>query len=237
MIDRAKLCEKANEWKISLSESMLLRFDRYAEFLTEYNQKVNLTAIKDPEGIIIRHFIDSLALLRFYNPERGALLADVGAGAGFPSVPIAVVRDDVEITLMDSLAKRITFLELLMPQMELKRAKALHIRAEDAGKIKEHREHYDIVTARAVADLRVLCEYCLPLVKVEGLFAAYKGPDSKEEVAGALTAVEELGGTLLDVIPYHLPDGSGRTMVLIKKRCQTPSQYPRKPDKIAKFPL
>ena len=235
-LDEALLLQGCEELGLSLSGEQVDRFRKYAEFLVTYNEKVNLTAVTDPSGIAVRHFVDSLALLKYCPPCEGASLADVGAGAGFPSVPLAILRPDLKITLIDSLGKRIAFLQQLFPLVGVK-GEALHLRAEDAGKTPKLRERFDLVTARAVAKLPALCEYCLPLAKVGGSFAALKGPEMEEELTGAQNAIAALGGELTAAPEYFLPDGSKRTMIVVKKITHTLPQYPRKPEKIAKNPL
>lgn len=236
MIQKDFLWQKASEIGIELSQSQLERFAVYGQELVSYNQKVNLTAITDPEGIVIKHFVDSIALAVLYEIPQGASLADVGTGAGFPSVPLGVVRPDLKITLIDSLAKRLTFLQLVSKLLEQENT-TVHARAEQAGIDPKLRESFDVVTARAVAELRVLCEYCLPLVKVGGVLLALKGPDCGGEIADAANAISTLGGGELQAKEYTLPDGSGRTLVIIKKLSPTPPKYPRQRVKLNEKPL
>ncbi len=236
MIDKDFLRQTALEMGIELSESQLERFAIYGQELVSYNEKVNLTAITDPEGIAIKHFVDSIALNKLYEIPHGASLADVGTGAGFPSLPLGVVRPDLKITLIDSLAKRITFLQLISKLLGQKNT-TIHARAEQAGIDPKLREKFDVVTARAVAELRVLCEYCLPFVKVGGVLLALKGPDCGEEIGNAANAVSILGGGELQTKEYTLPDGSGRTLVIIKKLSPTPAKYPRQRVKLNEKPL
>lgn len=235
MIDREYLRQIAGAEGFELTPRQLEQFDEYAGFLVEYNEKVNLTAITDPREICIKHFLDSLMLLRAVELPQGARLIDVGTGAGFPAVPVKIVREDVQITLLDGLNKRITFLNQLSEQLGQQNT-ALHARAEEAAR-GEAREQYDLATARAVADLRVLSEYCLPFVKVGGRFAALKGPDCREEVRSAKRAVELLGGRIAGVRQFTLPEGNARAVVVIEKIAPTPQKYPRHGGKIAKQPL
>lgn len=236
MIDKDFLRQKALEMGIELSDSQLECFAVYGQELVSYNEKVNLTAITDPEGIAIKHFVDSIALDKLYELPKGASLADVGTGAGFPSLPLGIVRPDLKITLIDSLAKRITFLALISKLLGQKNI-TVHARAEQAGIDPKLREKFDLVTARAVAELRVLCEYCLPLVKTGGVLLALKGPDCGEEIAGAAAAISILGGGELSTKEYTLPDGSRRTLVIIKKLNPTPAKYPRQRVKLSEKPL
>ena len=205
----------------------------YAEFLVDYNKNVNLTAITEPREILIKHFIDSVVPLRYIDIPNGASLIDVGTGAGFPSIPIKLFRPDIKLTLLDSLDKRITFLKLLCEKLEIE-ADFIHGRAEDISKTTEYREKFDFSCARAVANLSVLSEYCLPFVKVGGSFISLKGPS--EEIASAESAITLLGGQLSSVTDYEI-DGDGRRLILVKKVSQTPSKYPRNSAQIKKKPL
>lgn len=236
MIDQTLLQSLAAGEGIALTDAMLGQFDRYAALLVEWNKKINLTAITDPEGILIRHFLDSLFLLTCTPLPEGGSLIDVGTGAGFPSLPCRIARPDLDVTLLDSLQKRLVFLGELTAALGIE-AHCLHARAEEAGKLPAYREQYDLATARAVARLRELTEYCLPFVKVGGCFAALKGPDLEEEIAEAKPAIRLLGGEIEEVSEYTLPDESGRTIVVIRKISQTPAKYPRIPAKIKKQPI
>lgn len=220
---------------ISLTEKQLLKFDCYYTMLIDWNNRMNLTAITTPEEVAVKHFADSLLLLRTVNPLQGARIADVGTGAGFPAVPVGIVRDDLHLILIDSLNKRIGFLKELCSALSLE-ADCIHGRAEDLGK-SSLREGQDLVTARAVAHLRTLSEYCLPFVKVGGEFVALKGPEIEEELKEAEGAIHILGGALEKIYRFELPDGSRRTILRIKKISQTPTKYPRTPAKISKSPL
>lgn len=244
MIDTASLAALAAAEGLSLPPQTLDRFDRYAALLCEWNQKINLTTITAPEGIVIRHFLDSLLLLRVAKPEPGAAVIDVGAGAGFPSLPCKLARDDLRVTLLDSLQKRILFLEELAGELGIGRGEGsaapiqcLHARAEEAGRAPEYRERYDLATARAVAQLRELSEYCLPFVRVGGCFVALKGGDVERELAEAEPAICLLGGRIEGVEKRTLPDGSGRSLIVIQKISQTPTKYPRNPAKMKQKPL
>ncbi len=236
MLDLGYMRSCAEAVGAALDDDALRRLDEYAQFLVEYNEKVNLTAITAPEEIAVKHFADSLSLLAAISPEEGASLVDVGAGAGFPSVPVLIARPDLRLTLIDSGNKRVTFLKLLLERLGL-RAEALHMRAEEAGALPEHRERYDFAAARAVAHLRELAEYCLPLVKPGGTFAAMKGSQPEEELVEAKNAIRLLGGELAGVERLTLPNGDGRSILLIKKISQTSPKYPRPSAKIAKKPL
>lgn len=219
-----------------LSEKQFSQLESYARLLTEWNEKMNLTAIVDEEGIALKHFLDSLALLRHAEIPKGARVADVGTGAGFPGVVLKIARPDIELVLIDSLQKRLNFLEEVLAQTGLS-AELVHVRAEDAGHNKKLRESFDFVTARAVANLSVLAEYCLPLVKEGGVFAPMKTAEAEQEIAEAKPAVAVLGGEIREVKLYELPVAGGRSVVIIDKVRQTPPKYPRRGTKISKKPI
>lgn len=220
----------------SLSGEILSQLDSYARLLVEWNGRMNLTAITEPDGIAVRHFLDSLLLLSAAEPKEGGSFLDVGTGAGFPGIPCKLVRQDLRLTLLDSLQKRIGFLGAVLSELGIDAA-CVHARAEEAGRAPEFRESFDLVSARAVARLRELCEYCLPFVRVGGLFAAMKGGDCGEELSEAGPAVRILGGSVEDVKRFSLPDGSRRAIILIRKISQTPTKYPRPSGKMKKHPL
>ena len=236
MIDLTRAQSLFSEHQISLSLSQLEQLDRYAQLLVEWNQKMNLTAITDPEGFLIKHFLDSILPFTLVPLPQGALLIDVGTGAGFPAIPLLIWRPDLQITLLDSLKKRLTFLEAALSTCGLA-AQVIHSRAEDGGRRPDLREQFDLATARAVANLRELSEYCLPYIKPGGMFYALKGGDAAAEIRGAEKAIHLLGGRLGESISYSLPDGSGRTLVCVKKISQTSTKYPRNAARMAKSPL
>lgn len=220
----------------NISEQTYRKFSDYAELLTEWNEKINLTAITDPREIAIKHFFDSVYPFTLFELPQSACVADIGTGAGFPSIPLKIVRNDIELTLIDSLNKRINFLETLLDTLELK-ARCIHGRAEELAKTADLRESFDIAAARAVAPLDRLCEYCLPFVKVGGKFVALKGSGGGEELEQAENAIKILGGTVNDMIKYTLPDGSERTLIIIEKTAPTPEKYPRNAGQIKKKSL
>ena len=239
-IDTVRLQALSQQYGILLGEEMLRQFSLYGEMLQQWNQKMNLTAIVDDEGILVKHFLDSLLLLDALK-RRGmdlsmVKLIDVGTGAGFPGVPFRIAQPGTELTLLDGLNKRITFLKELCSSLGI-HCLAVHGRAEELGRKEQFREQYDIATARAVSDLRELSEYCLPFVKVGGYFAALKGYDVEEELKGASKAIGLLGGKTVAVEKYVLPDGSRRSIVCIQKISQTSPKYPRPSAKMAKTPL
>ena len=232
-MDFIKELEKLN---IHPSDDILSKFDKYYHKLIEVNEYMNLTAITEESEVYNKHFLDSLFIL-FSNKISGKrTLCDVGSGAGFPSIPLAIVNSDVEVTIIDALNKRIRFLNELIENLNLDNACALHERAEDYAKKK--REAFDIVTARAVARLNILAELCLPLTKLGGYFIAMKGKASGEELEEAKAAITVLGGIVEDVISLKLPDNAGeRELIIIKKIKATPAKYPRQFAKIKEKPL
>lgn len=231
---KTKLREIFAKENLTLSDIQIEKFKTYAEMLVEWNEKINLTAITDDEGIAEKHFLDSVLPLTKVDVPRGTTLIDVGTGAGFPAIPMKIYCEDIEITLLDSLNKRINFLSEVSDELGLS-ADCIHSRAEDGGKNPDLREKFDIATARAVAPLPVLCEYCLPFVKVGGKFLALKGPNENAE--DAEKAVEILGGKICSTWNYSLPSGDNRRLIVIEKVKETPKKYPRDAGKIKKSPL
>lgn len=207
---------------------------KYANFLVQYNNNVNLTAITDLQDIFIKHFLDSVLPLNFLDLPQLASLVDVGAGAGFPSVPLKIFRQDLDVTAIDSLQKRITFLNSLRSILNID-LNSIHARAEDVGKNLDFRQNFDAACARAVAPLSILSEYCIPLLKIGGCFFALKGPN--EDVYAASNAISTLGGEISHVHDYSLNDSFMRKLVIIRKISQTPTKYPRNSAQIKRFPL
>lgn len=234
MIDKNRLEAKCAALGIALTGPMLDALDQYAEILVEYNQKVNLTAITDPEGIEDKHFADSLLLANL--PETAGKLVDVGTGAGFPGVVAKIFKPELQLTLMEPTGKRVEFLKYVCAQLGLSGVEFAKERAEEAAR-KVWREQFDVATARGVAALPMLSEYCLPLVKVGGVFLAMKGPGAAEELAESGAALKKLGGKGSGVAEFHLPGGDVRNIIRIKKISQTPPVYPRNGGKIAKSPM
>lgn len=232
------LLESLTREGILLSEDGLKAFGVYLQELLRWNQKGNLTAITSPKDIVIKHFLDSLLVVKAVSLEPDKQLIDIGTGAGFPGIPLKILQPSLKVTLVDSQLKRIRFLEHLVRCLELKDTQILHARAEVLGQDPAHREQYDYATARAVAELPVLLEYSLPLVKVGGLLIALKGPKGEEELAEASYALVELGGVLETRWEGVLPGGEGRRLIyLVRKVFPTPLRYPRKPGEPAKKPL
>lgn len=230
------LAQKATEAGLELSEKQLQQFNKYYEMLIETNKVMNLTAITEPEDVAVKHMIDSL--LAFDKSFANKTLADVGTGAGFPGIPLKIYCPSLKVTLIDSLGKRLKFLENVISELELENISCEHSRAEDAGKNKKFREKFDLVTARAVARLSVLSEYCLPLVKTGGMFIALKGSKYAEEIIEGEQALKILGGKLLSSDEVKLPGlDDGRAIIKIKKIKSTPAAYPRKAGTPDKQPL
>lgn len=234
MIELDRLAQKCSTWNISLTPDQLAALDKYADLLVETNKHLNLTAITTPEGIEDRHFVDSLLLAA--QPEVAGRMVDVGTGAGFPGIVAKIYKPDLEMTLMEPTGKRVEFLRTVCGELGLSQVEFAKERAEEAAR-KVWREVFDVASARAVAALPVLCEYCLPLVKVGGVFIAMKGPDAAAETEASKNALHKLGGKLEEVRAFTLPDGSTRNLVIIRKISQTPTVYPRNGGKIAKKPL
>lgn len=236
MFNTSLLISDAEKLGITLTDEQLKRFDLLSELLVEQNKTMNLTAITDPDGIAIKHFADSISVLAACEIPQGARIMDIGTGAGFPGIPLLIMRPDIDLTMVDSTAKKLKYVENTVNELGLI-ATTLHTRAEEAGQSKEYREKFDIVCSRAVAALNVLCEYCLPFVKVGGIFVAMKGAKAQEEIADAKAAIKLLGGKIIDEKSFSLSDGGERTLVVIKKISQIPPKYPRPSAQIAKKPL
>ena len=236
MFNTSLLISDAEKLGISLTDEQLNRFDLLSELLVEQNKTMNLTAITDPDGIAVKHFADSISVLSACEITQGAKVMDIGTGAGFPGIPLLIMRPDIDLTMVDSTAKKLKYVQSTVDSLGLI-ATTLHTRAEEAGQSKEYRERFDIVCSRAVAALNVLCEYCLPFVKVGGIFIAMKGAKAQEEIADAKVAIKLLGGKIIDEKSFSLSDGGERTLVVIKKISQILPKYPRPSAQIAKKPL
>ncbi|MEH7112219.1 16S rRNA (guanine(527)-N(7))-methyltransferase RsmG [Neobacillus niacini] len=231
---KAMLLEKG----ISLSDKQLDQFDKYFHTLVEWNEKMNLTAITDQRDVYLKHFYDSISAAFYFDFSQPLHLCDVGAGAGFPSIPLKIVFPHLEVTIVDSLNKRISFLNHLANVLKLENVHFIHDRAETFGVNLAHRESYDLVTARAVARMSVLSELCLPLVKVGGYFVAMKAAHANDELAVGNKAITTLGGKLEQMFTFTLPmEESERNILVIKKEKQTPKRYPRKPGTPGKMPI
>ena len=225
-----------NEIGLEFTEEQLDKFFKYMNLLLEWNEKINLTAITEPEEVILKHFIDSLTISKYI--EKNKTLADVGTGAGFPGIALKIYRDDIKITLVDSLNKRINFLNEVIKELNLKEIETVHSRIEDFGKDKKYREKFDYVTARAVANLSVLSEYLIPIAKINGQCICMKGSNVEEELNTSKNAIKILGGKIQKIEKFNLPKSDiERNVIIIKKIKNTPTRYPRKAGMPAKEPL
>ncbi len=234
-MDRDIFLKGISELGFSVSEEKINKFDVFSRLLVEWNEKMNLTAVTDPQGISVKHFLDSIAPLSVFDIKENAKVIDVGTGAGFPGVPLKIVREDLDFTFMDSLNKRINFLNEVSAQLEFKKAAFVHARAEEAGKDKLYREKFDVAVSRAVANMKVLCEYCLPFVKVGGFFAAFKQFEVEEEIEESKAMIGSLGGKISDIKEVKIPQSDiVRKIVIVEKVKETPLQFPRRANKIKK---
>lgn len=223
---------------IILSDSQMEQFSTYYSLLIEWNKKINLTSIIDKDEVYLKHFFDSISPTFYYDFNRKLHICDVGAGAGFPSIPLLIVFPHLHVTIIDSLRKRITFLETLKSTLNLSNLQLVHGRAEDIGKDNQYREQFDVVVSRAVAKLNVLAEYCLPLCKISGTFIALKGIFNKAELNESTNAINLLGGKLVNNYQFHLPlEKSERSILEVKKVNKTPNNFPRKAGLPSKKPL
>lgn len=223
---------------IDLTDNQIQQFRTYLQLLVEWNEKMNLTAITDLEGVYLKHFYDSISTAFYFDFTKVTTVCDVGAGAGFPSIPIKICYPHLHITIVDSLNKRITFLEHLSESLTLTNTQFIHARAEEFGQNNTYRESFDVVTARAVARLSVLTELCVPLVKPKGQFVALKAAAGAEELQDAKKAIHVLGVELKQAYEFELPtENSERTLYIFDKIKQTPKKYPRKPGTPNKTPI
>lgn len=227
--------ENTEKLDLSVNKELIEQFYLYYKMLVEWNEKMNLTAITDLEDVIVKHFIDSLMVLKFL-PQNAESLIDVGTGAGFPGVPLKIAKNELKVTLLDSLNKRLIFLNALKEKLDLD-FDLIHARAEELGRKENSREKFDISTSRAVASLNVLSEYCLPFVKVGGLFIAMKSGNVDEELESAKKSISLLGGKIEKIEKFDLPNNISRSIILIRKIKNTNKLYPRASAKIKKFPL
>lgn len=228
--------KRLEERKLSVGEEKLSSFEIYANELKDWNTRINLTAITDDLSIIDKHFIDSLLPLKFMTFGQGISVADVGTGGGFPGIPLKICRPDIHLTLIESIGKKANFLKHIIDKLNLENSQVINDRAELIGNNPEHREKYDLVVARCVARLPILCEYCIPLAKVGGEFISYKGQEAETELKEANSAIEKLGGKV-DSIEYDDTYTDRRALIFINKVKNTPKQYPRQSGKPSKKPL
>lgn len=230
--------DASKEANVELSEKQYEQFIKYMKLLQEWNEKINLTAITEDEEVIKKHFIDCIKAFKSQAIREAKTIIDVGTGAGFPGLPIAIMNPDVTVTLLDSLNKRVNFLNTVVNELGLKNVVTIHSRAEDGARKAELRESFDVATSRAVANMAVLSEFCMPYVKVSGHFVALKGPAVEEELKEGNKAIEVLGGSLQGIIEVSI-EGTDlkHNIVEVKKENKCPKQYPRKAGTVNKKPI
>ena len=235
---KEELAKAAVEYGISLNDTQMEQYNRYFELLVEWNEKINLTAITEPKEVAIKHMIDSITAYDENLFKDGTTVIDVGTGAGFPGLPLKIFCPEIKLTLMDSLNKRIKFLQTVVEKLGLKDVKCVHARAEEGARNKKYRESFDIAVSRAVARLPILCEYCLPFVKKGGHFIALKGMQYNDEAQEAAKAIKVLGGSQTEIRPVKLPElDDKRAVIIITKTMPTPKNYPRKAGTPTKNPI
>ena len=221
---------------VTLNDTQISQFKKYYQLLIEWNEKMNLTAITEPTEVAIKHFYDSITFLFHTDIKEFGKVIDVGTGAGFPGIPLKIMRPDIQLTLLDSLNKRLTFLQEVCDNIGID-AEIIHKRAEEGGRDKNLREKFDIATSRAVANMNTLSEYLMPFVKVKGKMVAMKGKNGAEELENAKGAIKTLNGEIVKCDEFLLPNGDERTIIVINKKSHTPMQYPRQGGKIKNNPL
>lgn len=236
MLNKELLYNTIEKFDITIDENAFLRLDIFAEMLIETNKSFNLTAIKEPDDVTVKHFADCLAIFKYTDIPENSKIIDVGTGAGFPGLVLKLARPDIKMTFLDSTRKKLGFIENVLNECGAE-GEILHMRAEEAAQLAKYREQFDFSTARAVAALPVLSEYCLPFVKVGGSFISMKSAESNEEIGEAKKAIGILGGKIEDDIVFDLVENMPRRIIKIKKNSQTPTKYPRPSAQIAKKPL
>ncbi|SEF98221.1 16S rRNA m(7)G-527 methyltransferase [Caloramator fervidus] len=237
-MNRDLLLKGAKSYGIFLDENKINMFEKYMVLLKEWNEKINLTAITEDDEIVRKHFLDSISIIKSGLINDNLKIIDVGTGAGFPGIPLKIINPTLKVTLLDSLKKRVNFLNQVINELGLKNIEAVHGRAEDFARLDEYREKYDISTARAVAPMNILCEYCLPFVKVGGYFIAMKGPSIEEEIKDSKNAIGTLGGRLIDIVETSIPEYDvNHKLIIVGKIKPTDKKYPRKPSQIEKKPI
>ena len=236
MLNKELFYNTIKPFEINVDEDAFSRLDTFAEMLIETNKSFNLTAIKEPDDVTVKHFADCLSIFKYVDISENAKIIDVGTGAGFPGLVLKLYRPDIQMTFLDSTKKRLGFIENVLNECGIK-GDILHMRAEEAAQLAKYREKYDFATARAVAALPVLSEYCLPFVKVGGSFVSMKSAESNEEISEAKKAINILGGKIEEDILFDLVENMPRRIIRIKKNSQTPTKYPRPSAQISKKPL
>lgn len=233
-----RLIENMKMISVELTDKQVSQFIKFYEMLVEWNKVMNLTGITEYDEVVMKHFVDSLSIVKVNGFDNVTSIIDVGTGAGFPGIPLKIVFPEIKITLLDSLNKRIRFLNAVIDELELENIETIHGRAEDFSKKEDYREQYDLCVSRAVANLATLSEYCLPYVKEDGYFLPYKSGDIKEEAANSKKAVKILGGSIEDIISFEIPDTDmARTILKIHKTKATPKRFPRKAGLPTKEPI
>lgn len=236
MLNEFLLLSDAQSLGISINNNQIEKFKLLSELLVEQNKTMNLTAITDADGIAVKHFADSISVLSAYDFAENSKVMDIGTGAGFPGIPLLIMRPDLKLTMLDSTAKKLKYVQSTVNTLGLS-AEILHTRAEEAGQNNNYREKYDVVCSRAVAALNVLCEYCLPFVKVGGVFIAMKAAKAQEEISAAKNSVKLLGGEITNIKTFSLSDGGERNLIIVKKISHISPKYPRPSAQISKKPL
>lgn len=238
-MDKYDLIKKGFDWlELDITDNQINKFINYYNLLVEWNNKINLTAITEYNEVVIKHFLDSLLIIKFIDINGVNNIIDIGTGAGFPGIPLKIVYNNVNIALIDSLNKRVKFLNEVISKLRLTNISAFHERAENFAKSERYREKFDLCISRAVANLSTLSEYCLPFVKIGGYFVSYKSKDIKEEIKLANKAIKKLGGELKDLQSYNLYNTDiERTFVIVNKVSSTPKYLPRKAGKPSKEPI
>jgi 16S rRNA (guanine527-N7)-methyltransferase len=235
--DYSYLKNTLSEWNFDLSDKQIEQLDKYYEMLIDKNKVMNLTAITEFDEVLVKHFVDSLSICTVL-PKDISSVCDLGTGAGFPGIPMAIAYPSLQFTLIDSLNKRIKFLDEVVSELGLTNVTLVHARAEEAGRNKLYREQFDLVVSRAVANIATLSEYCLPLVKVGGYFISFKSGDINDEIKLSGKAINKLGGNLRKPVLFSLPDTDiSRSFLIINKEKNTPKAYPRKAGTPSKEPL
>lgn len=238
MKDRQMLIEGAEKLGIGLTQRQVEQLQEYKNYTLEINKSLNLTSITEDKDFLIKHFLDSFTLNKVYDFTKAGNMIDIGTGAGVPGIPMKILHPHIELTLVDSLKKKVNFLEDVVGKLELKKVECVHARAEDLGQDLEYRESFDLVVSRAVAHLAILSEYCIPFLKMGGTFLCLKGPKHKEEIEDSKAAIEKLGGRLENVECVKLPFSDILHYILvIRKTKQTSEKFPRNPGKPAKSPI
>ena len=236
MLNKALFYETIKSFDINVDDSTFARLDKYAEMLIETNKSFNLTAIKEPDDVTVKHFADCLAIFKYVDIPENAKIIDVGTGAGFPGLVMKLFRPDIQMTFLDSTKKKLGFIENVLNECGVS-GEILHMRAEEAAQLSKYRENFDFATARAVAALPVLSEYCLPFIKIGGTFISMKSAESNEEISEGKKAKSILGGNIQENIVYDLVENMPRRIIKIKKNSHSPTKYPRPSAQISKKPI